>query len=145
MRSMISIDWVSNLFLGISSASGSGTGDLLDDVVKALPEESGQPEEEKDLAKIAIIGRPNVGKSSLVNVLLGNDRAIVNLYPALRAIQSIRTINILTLEFFLIDTAGIRKKSKVSENIEFYSVMRSIRAIESSRCVHPDAGCCAGI
>ncbi|MCX6252770.1 MAG: ribosome biogenesis GTPase Der [Bacteroidetes bacterium] len=117
---------------GISSVSGSGTGDLLDEVVKNLPAEKVSEEEEKELPRISIIGRPNVGKSSLVNLLLGNERAIVTPVPGTTRDSIFSYYKYFDLEFMLIDTAGIRKKSKVSENIEFYSVMRSIRSIENS-------------
>jgi len=118
---------------GISSVSGSGTGDLLDEVVKCLPvEQAREDAEEKELPRISIIGRPNVGKSSLVNLLLGNERAIVTPVAGTTRDSIFSYYKYFDLEFMLIDTAGIRKKSKVSENIEFYSVMRAIRSIENS-------------
>lgn len=114
----------------ISAVSGGGTGELLDDIVKALP--NPQDEEEEKLPRIAIVGRPNVGKSSLTNALLGNERNIVTSVAGTTR-DSINTrYNAFGNDFWLIDTAGIRKKSKVHEDLEFYSVMRSIRAIESS-------------
>jgi GTP-binding protein len=112
----------------ISAVSGSGTGDLLDEVVKKLPDDSAL--EMEDLPKIAIVGRPNVGKSSLTNALLGTERNIVtNVAGTTRDTIHTRYTS-FGLDFWLIDTAGIRKKAKVSENLEFYSVMRSIKAIE---------------
>ncbi len=122
---------------GISAMSGSGTGELLDDVVKELPEkyipgELSENTEEPTLPKIAIVGRPNAGKSSLVNLLLGTERTIVTPEPGTTRDSTHSHYKYFDLEFQLIDTAGIRKKSKVSENIEFYSVMRAIRSIESS-------------
>ena len=112
----------------ISAISGSGTGDLLDEVVKKLPDDSAV--EMEDLPKIAIVGRPNVGKSSLTNALLGSERNIVtNVAGTTRDTIHTRYTS-FGLDFWLIDTAGIRKKAKVSENLEFYSVMRSIKAIE---------------
>jgi GTP-binding protein len=115
----------------IASISGFGTGDLLDEVVKVLPVE----EETGDaiaLPKIALIGRPNVGKSSLCNALLGMERNIVTDIPGTTR-DSINThYNYFGKDFVLIDTAGIRKKGKVNEDIEFYSVMRSIKAIEDT-------------
>ena len=122
---------------GISAMSGSGTGELLDDMVKELPDqyvtrELSENIEEPTLPKIAIVGRPNAGKSSLVNLLLGSDRTIVTPVPGTTRDSINSHYKYYDLEFQLIDTAGIRKKSKVSENIEFYSVMRAIRSIESS-------------
>ncbi len=112
----------------ISAISGSGTGDLLDEVVKELDKEA-KPEE-FDIPKFAIVGRPNVGKSSMVNALVGKDQNIVtNIAGTTR--DSINTrYTAFGHDFVLIDTAGIRKKSKVEEDLEFYSVMRSIRSIE---------------
>ncbi|MFI5140785.1 MAG: ribosome biogenesis GTPase Der [Bacteroidia bacterium] len=113
----------------ISAASGGGTGELLDDIIKALP--NPVDDEEEKLPRIAIVGRPNVGKSSLTNALLGNERNIVTPVAGTTR-DSINTrYNAFGNDFWLIDTAGIRKKAKVHEDLEFYSVMRSIRAIES--------------
>ena len=113
-----------------SAASGGGTGELLDDIIKALPNPEDEPEEK--LPRIAIVGRPNVGKSSLTNALLGNERNIVTPVAGTTR-DSINTrYSAFGNDFWLIDTAGIRKKAKVHEDLEFYSVMRSIRAIESS-------------
>ena len=121
-----------NLGLGdyhtISSINGSGTGDLLDAVAEALPEEEETAEDE--LPRFAVVGRPNAGKSSFINALIGEDRNIVtNIAGTTR--DSIDTkYNRYGFEFNLVDTAGIRKKSKVKEDLEFYSVMRAVRAIE---------------
>ena len=119
-----------NLY-GLSSMSGSGTGELLDDVVKLL-DKNIKLEEEINIPKYAIIGRPNVGKSSLTNALLGEDRAIVTPIAGTTRDSLFVKYNKFGQEFFLIDTAGLRKKSKVYEDLEFYSVMRSVRAIEES-------------
>lgn len=114
----------------ISSASGSGTGDLLDKVVSHFQED--KVEETDHLPRITIVGRPNVGKSSTINALLGQDRSIVtDIAGTTRDTINIR-FSRFGYDFIMIDTAGLRKKAKVSENIEFYSVMRSIRAIEES-------------
>jgi GTP-binding protein len=112
----------------ISAISGSGTGDLLDDVVKVL--DADFKEEELTIPKFAIVGRPNVGKSSFINALLGKERNIVTSIAGTTR-DSINTrYTAFGHDFLLIDTAGIRKKSKVEDDLEFYSVMRSIRAIE---------------
>ena len=115
----------------ISSMSGSGTGDLMDEILKILPEDT-KAEEFDDLPRITIVGRPNVGKSSLTNALLGEERNIVtNIAGTTR--DSIHTrYNKYGMDFYLVDTAGMRKKGKEMEDLEFYSVMRSIRAIENS-------------
>ena len=115
----------------ISSMSGSGTGDLMDEILKHLPEDC-EAEELEDLPRITIVGRPNVGKSSMTNALLGRDRNIVtNIAGTTR--DSIHTrYNKYGMDFYLVDTAGMRKKGKTMEDLEFYSVMRSIRAIEAS-------------
>lgn len=114
----------------LASISGFGTGELLDKVIEFLPENA--PDEEIDLPRIAMVGRPNVGKSSLCNALLGVERNIVTDIPGTTR-DSINTrYNYYGKDFVLIDTAGIRKKGKVNEDIEFYSVMRSIKAIEDT-------------
>ncbi len=116
----------------VSAANGSGTGDLLDAVVAALPEEKDESDPHAGLPRIAIVGKPNVGKSSLTNALLGSERNIVTPVAGTTR-DSIETYyNKFGHEFMLVDTAGIRKKGKVHEDLEFYSVMRSIRAIEHS-------------
>jgi GTPase len=112
----------------VSAISGSGTGDLLDDVVKALDDSPAS--EELDIPKFAIVGRPNVGKSSLTNALLGEERNIVTPIAGTTRDSINARYKAYGHDFLLIDTAGIRKKSKVHEDLEFYSVMRSIRAIE---------------
>ncbi len=114
----------------ISAINGSGTGDMLDEVV--LHFKNNEQEEGSDLPKFAVVGRPNVGKSSLINALIGKDRNIVTDIPGTTR-DSINTrYNSYGFDFELVDTAGLRKKSKVYEDIEFYSVMRSVRAIEYS-------------
>jgi GTP-binding protein len=117
-------------YFPLSSINGSGTGDLLDAVVKCLPEE--QNEEEPDIPRIAIVGRPNVGKSSLVNSLLGEERNIVTPVAGTTRDSIYTRYNKYNHDFLLEDTAGLRKKGKVSEDIEFYSVMRAVRTIENS-------------
>jgi GTP-binding protein len=116
----------------ISSASGSGTGDLLDKVLELLPPEEEIKEEEKVIPHIAIIGRPNVGKSSLTNALLGEERNIVTPVAGTTRDSISSYYNKFGHEFVLVDTAGLRRKTKVKEDLEFYSVMRSIRAIEAA-------------
>ena len=115
----------------ISSMSGSGTGDLMDAILAALPEDT-YAEEDEALPRITIVGRPNVGKSSMTNALLGEERNIVTSIAGTTR-DSIRTrYNKFGMDFYLVDTAGMRKKGKEMEDLEFYSVMRSIRAIENS-------------
>ena len=116
----------------ISAANGSGTGDLLDAVCAALPKEEESADPYAGLPRITIVGKPNVGKSSLTNALLGQERNIVTPVAGTTR-DSIEThYNKFGFEFMLVDTAGIRRKTKVREDLEFYSVMRSIRAIENS-------------
>ena len=117
----------------VSAVTGSGTGDLLDALVKMLPDESAAVQDPyAGLPRIAIVGKPNVGKSSLTNALLGEERNIVTPVAGTTR-DSIEThYNKFGHEFMLVDTAGIRRKSRVKEDLEFYSVMRSIRAIEHS-------------
>ncbi len=115
----------------ISSMSGSGTGDLLDEVLKALPEDN-EAEELDELPRITIVGRPNVGKSSLTNALLGEERHIVNPTAGTTRDSIYTRYNKFGMDFYLVDTAGMRKKGKTMDDLEFYSVMRSIRAIEAS-------------
>lgn len=117
-------------YFTLSAINGSGTGDLLDAVVKALPEV--QEEEEEDLPKFTVVGRPNAGKSSFINALIGEDRYIVTDIAGTTRDSIDTRYNRFGFDFKLVDTAGIRKKSKVKENLEFYSVMRSVRAIEHS-------------
>ncbi|MGA2405483.1 MAG: ribosome biogenesis GTPase Der [Bacteroidales bacterium] len=123
-----------NLGLGdyfpLSSMNGSGTGELLDEVVKNLPAE--EPGLLPNLPRIAIVGRPNVGKSSLANSLLGEERNIVTPVAGTTRDSIYTRYNKFQHDFLLVDTAGLRKKGKVSEDIEFYSVMRAVKTIENS-------------
>jgi GTP-binding protein len=116
----------------VSATNGSGTGDVLDEVVKYFDKEDDSVREEDSLPRIAVVGKPNVGKSSLVNALTGEDRNIVtNISGTTR--DAIHTrYKAFGFDFMLIDTAGIRKKAKVTEDIEYYSVLRSVRAIENA-------------
>ncbi len=116
----------------ISSTSGAGTGELLDEVVSLIkPEDLATTEGEDPLPKFAVVGRPNVGKSSLVNALLGEERNIVTDIAGTTRDTINSHYNYFGKEFLLVDTAGIRRKTKVNEDIEFYSVMRSLRALEN--------------
>ena len=117
-------------FFTVSAVNGSGTGDLLDAVVKDMKPETDEPDD--DLPRIAVVGRPNAGKSSIINAFIGQDRNIVTPVAGTTRDSLYTRYNLFGFDFYLVDTAGVRKKSKVSENIEFYSVMRSIRAIEHS-------------
>lgn len=115
----------------ISAMSGSGTGDLLDDVT-ALIQEEGEIEEEQNLPKFAIIGQPNVGKSSLLNALTGEERTIVSEIAGTTRDTIHTRYKLFQKDFILIDTAGIRRKAKVHEDLEFYSVIRAIKALDEA-------------
>ncbi len=119
-------------FHEVSSANGSGTGELLDEVAMFLKDEEPDQQNIEGLPRIAIVGRPNVGKSSLINALIGEDRNIVTSIAGTTRDSIDTRYKAYGREFVLVDTAGIRRKSKVSENIEFYSVMRSLRALENA-------------
>lgn len=115
----------------ISSASGSGTGDLLDAVVEKLPKDTSETTED-GIPRFAVVCRPNVGKSSLINAFIGEDRNIVTDIAGTTRDSIYTKYDKFGFDFYLVDTAGIRRKNKVSEDLEFYSVMRSIRSIENS-------------
>lgn len=115
----------------VSAASGFGTGDLLDLIVKDLPQVEEEQTEEQ-IPRFAIVGRPNVGKSSIINAFIGEDRHIVTDIAGTTRDSIYHRYNKFGFDFYLVDTAGIRKKQKVNEDIEYYSVIRSVRAIEAS-------------
>ncbi len=117
-------------YFPIASTNGSGTGDLLDALVEALP--VSETDEDSELPRFAVVGRPNAGKSSFINALIGEERYIVTDIAGTTRDAMDTKYNRFGFEFNLVDTAGIRRKSKVRENLEFYSVMRSVRAIENS-------------
>ena len=116
----------------ISAANGSGTGDLLDEIVRVLPEDAEAEDDHSDVPHIAIVGRPNVGKSSLTNALLGEERNIVTPVAGTTRDSISTYYNKFGHEFVLVDTAGMRKRAKVTEDLEFYSVLRAMRTIEHS-------------
>ena len=117
----------------ISAVSGFGTGDLLDEIVKRMPEKSEDEEEQlDDIPRFTIVGRPNAGKSSLINSFIGEERHIVTDIAGTTRDSIYARYNKYGFDFYLVDTAVIRKKTKVNEDIEYYSVIRSIRAIEAS-------------
>jgi len=116
----------------VSAVSGYGTGDLLDEVVAKLPEPDDDGEVMEDIPRFAIVGRPNAGKSSIINAFIGEDRHIVTDIAGTTRDSIYTRYNKFGFDFYLVDTAGIRKKNKVTEDIEYYSVIRSIRAIENS-------------
>ncbi len=116
----------------ISAANGSGTGDLLDEILRVLPEDSGADDDHADIPHIAIVGRPNVGKSSLTNALLGEERNIVTPVAGTTRDSISTYYNKFGHEFMIVDTAGMRRRGKVTEDLEFYSVLRAMRTIEHS-------------
>jgi len=115
----------------ISAATGSGTGDLLDHLLSIMPEKK-TDEADENIPRFAVVGRPNAGKSSLINAFIGEDRHIVTDIAGTTRDSILTRYDKFGFDFYLVDTAGIRRKNKVSEDLEFYSVMRSIRAIENS-------------
>ncbi len=115
----------------VSAATGSGTGDLLDLVLEKLPEKGGDLLEE-GIPRFAVVGRPNAGKSSIINAFIGEERHIVTEIAGTTRDSIYTRYDKFGFDFYLVDTAGIRRKNKVNEDLEFYSVMRSIRAIENS-------------
>ena len=115
----------------ISAATGGGTGDLLDIVLEKLPAEN-KEEVQDDIPRFAVVGRPNAGKSSIINAFIGEDRNIVTEIAGTTRDSIYTRFDKFGFDFYLVDTAGIRRKNKVTEDLEFYSVMRSIRAIENS-------------
>lgn len=117
-------------YFAISSMNGSGTGELLDAITELIPAPEENEEEESELPRFAVVGRPNAGKSSFINALIGEDRNIVTDIAGTTRDSIDTKYNRFGFEFNLVDTAGIRKKSKVKEDLEFYSVMRAVRAIE---------------
>lgn len=116
----------------ISSITGGGSGELLDKLVSFIPEQEQEDNPEEELPKIAIIGQPNVGKSSLLNLLVGEERNIISNIPGTTRDTIHTRYNLYKKDFILIDTAGIRRKSKVHEDLEFYSVIRAIKAVDES-------------
>ena len=115
----------------ISAANGSGTGDLLDEIVSKFTKDAEETPAD-DIPRFAVVGRPNAGKSSIINVFLGEERNIVTNIAGTTRDSILTRYTKFGFDFYLVDTAGIRKKGKVSEDIEYYSVLRSIRAIENS-------------
>lgn len=117
-------------YFAISSVNGSGTGELLDEIVRHMPDTVDEPEAE--IPKVAVVGRPNVGKSSLVNTLLDEERNIVTPVAGTTRDSIHSLYNKYNTKFLLVDTAGLRKKARIDEDIEFYSILRSVRSIEES-------------
>ena len=124
----------------MSAASGSGTGDLLDEILKRFTKKS-EPEIEENIPRFAVVGRPNAGKSSIINAFIGEERYIVTDIAGTTRDSIYTRYDKFGFDFYLVDTAGIRKKGKVTEDLEYYSVIRSIRAIEGLRRLHPHDRC----
>ena len=118
--------------IDISSANGSGTGDMLDELVKRLPADEKMVKEDENIPRIAIVGRPNAGKSSITNAFLGEDRNIVTEIAGTTRDSIESRYDKFGHDFILVDTAGLRKKTKVQEDLEFYSVMRAVKSIEQA-------------
>lgn len=116
----------------ISSINGSGTGDLLDDMVAAFPKDAQEEVIEENVPRFAVVGRPNAGKSSFINALIGEERSIVTDIAGTTRDTINTRYNKFGHDFYLVDTAGLRKKAKVKDDVEFYSVLRSVRAIEEA-------------
>src|SRR5688500_18150265 len=116
--------------LAVSAAQGLGTGDLLDRLVELLPDDDSLPDDEEDVVRLAVIGRPNVGKSSLVNAFLGRERVIVSEHAGTTRDAIDTPIEVDGRKLLLVDTAGIRRAAKVSESVEYYTTLRSQRAAE---------------
>ena len=116
----------------ISAATGSGTGDLLDEILNKMGPEDNGNDEDNSIPRFSVVGRPDVGKSIIINAFIGEDRHIVTDIAGTTRDSILTRYTKFGFDFFLVDTAGIRKKNKVTEDLEFYSVMRSIRAIENS-------------
>lgn len=116
----------------LSAVSGGGTGDILDEILKRFPPVESNDDVVEELPRFAIVGRPNAGKSSIINAFIGEDRNIVTNIAGTTRDSIYTRYSKFGFDFYLVDTAGIRKKAKVNEDIEYYSVIRSIRAIESS-------------
>ena len=116
----------------LSSISGSGTGELLDEIIALMPADSEESAEDDSIPKFCIIGQPNVGKSSLLNALIGQERTIVSDIAGTTRDTIHTHYNLFNKEFILIDTAGIRRKNKVNEDLEFYSVIRAIKAMDEA-------------
>ena len=116
----------------ISAITGSGTGDLLDLIIEKLGKDDNGNEAEDDIPRFSVVGRPNAGKSSIINAFLGEDRNIVTNIAGTTRDSILTRYTKFGFDFYLVDTAGIRRKNKVTEDLEFYSVMRAIRSIENS-------------